>query len=150
MEFALTASAPAGDDNSYRKLGGGFFFMDKWMSLVTGTLAGGVARYVLAGAIYQALGTRFPYGTLAVNLSGCFLIGLLNSLAEAKFLLGPNARVMLMIGFCGAFTTLSTLMLETSSLMKDGETARALANVAATIILGFLLFRVGEVLGETF
>ncbi|MBI4249629.1 MAG: CrcB family protein [Elusimicrobia bacterium] len=122
--------------------------MSKWLSLAVGTLAGGVARYVLAGAIYQALGTRFPYGTLAVNLSGCFLIGAFNGLAETKFLLGPNARVMLMIGFCGAFTTLSTLMLETSNLMKDGEAMRAFANVAATIILGFLLFRLGEVLGE--
>lgn len=122
--------------------------MDKWMSLVAGTLAGGVVRYMLAGAVYQAVGTRFPYGTLAVNLSGCFLIGLLNSLAESKFLLGPNGRVMLMIGFCGAFTTLSTLMLETSNLIKDGEILRALANVAATIVLGFLLFRLGEVLGE--
>jgi len=122
--------------------------MDKWMSLMAGTLAGGVARYVLAGAIYQAVGTRFPHGTLAVNLSGCFLIGLLNSLAESKFLLGPNARVLLMIGFCGAFTTLSTLMLETSNLMKDGETLRALTNVAATIILVFVLFRLGEILGE--
>lgn len=124
--------------------------MDKWAGLVAGSVAGGVARYVLAGIVYQALGTRFPYGTLIVNLVGCFLIGVLNSLAEVKFLLGPNARVLLMIGFCGAFTTLSTLMLETSNLMKDGETARALANVAATIILGFLLFRVGEVLGEIF
>ncbi len=122
--------------------------MGKWIGLVAASAAGGAARYILAGAVYQAFGTRFPYGTLIVNLSGCFLIGALNSLAEAKFFLGPNARVLLMIGFCGAFTTLSTLMLETSNLMKDGETARALANVAATIIFGFLLFRVGEVLGE--
>lgn len=122
--------------------------MEKWISLVAGTLAGGVARYALAGVVYQAMGTRFPYGTLVVNLSGCFLIGFLNSLAEVKFLLGPNARVTLMIGFCGAFTTLSTLMLETSNLMKDGETFRALMNVAATIVLGFLLFRLGEVMGE--
>lgn len=122
--------------------------MGKWMSLAAGSLAGGVARYIIAGAMYQALGARFPYGTLAVNLSGCFLIGVLNSLAESKFLLGPNARVLLMIGFCGAFTTLSTLMLETSNLMKDGQAARALVNVAATVIGGFLLFRLGEILGE--
>lgn len=122
--------------------------MGKWIGLLAASAAGGAARYVLTGAVYQVFGTRFPYGTLVVNLSGCFLIGVLNSLAEVKFLLGPNARVLLMIGFCGAFTTLSTLMLETSNLMKGGETARALANVAATIILGFLLFRVGEVLGE--
>ena len=118
------------------------------MCLVAGTLVGGVARYALAGAVYQALGTRFPYGTLVVNLAGCFLIGWLNSLAEAKLLLGPNARVLLMVGFCGAFTTLSTLMLETSNLMKGGETFRAFANVAATIILGFIVFRLGEMLGE--
>lgn len=122
--------------------------MEKSISLIAGTLAGGVARYALAGVVYQAMGTRFPYGTLAVNLSGCFLVGFLNSLAEAKFLLGPNARIMLMVGFCGAFTTLSTLMLETSNLLKDGETARAFANVAATLIIGFVLFRVGEILGE--
>ena len=118
------------------------------MSLGAGTLAGGIARYLLAGAISQTVGARFPFGTLAANLSGCFLIGVLNGLAESKFLLGPNARVLLMIGFCGAFTTLSTLMLETSNLMKDGETARALANLALTIVLGFLLFRLGEILGE--
>ncbi|OGS01593.1 MAG: hypothetical protein A3G41_06250 [Elusimicrobia bacterium RIFCSPLOWO2_12_FULL_59_9] len=122
--------------------------MSKWLSLAVGTLAGGIARYVLAGAVYQAAGARFPYGTLAVNLAGCFLIGVLNSLAEAKFLLGPNARVLLMTGFCGAFTTLSTLMLETSNLMKNGESLRALANAAASIVLGFLLFRLGEFLGE--
>lgn len=118
------------------------------MSLLAGTLAGGVARYALAGAVYQVLGTRFPYGTLVVNLSGCFLVGWFNGLAEAKFLLGPNARVLLMIGFCGAFTTLSSLMLETSNLMKDGETLRAFANVTVTVVLGLFLFRLGEFLGD--
>ncbi|MBI4423435.1 MAG: CrcB family protein [Elusimicrobia bacterium] len=122
--------------------------MDKWTSLAAGTLAGGVARYVLAGLVYQALDARFPHGTLAVNLSGCFLIGALNALAESKFLLGPNARVLLMTGFCGAFTTLSTLLLETSNLLKDGEAARAFVNVAATLLFGFLLLRLGELLGE--
>lgn len=122
--------------------------MDKWLSLVAGTLVGGVARYVLAGSVHQLTGSRFPYGTLVVNLAGCFLIGMFNSLAEIKFLLGPNARVLLMIGFCGAFTTLSTLMLETSNLMKDGEILQALANMTATIVFGFLLFRLGEIVGE--
>lgn len=126
----------------------GVFFMDKWIGLAAGSLAGGFARYILAGVVYNAVGARFPHGTLAVNLSGCFLVGVLNGLAESKFLLGPNAKVLLMIGFCGAFTTLSTLMLETSNLMKAGETGRALANMAATGILGFLLLRLGEILGE--
>jgi len=122
--------------------------MHKIIGLAVGSLAGGFARYVLVGLVYDAAGARFPHGTLAVNLSGCFLVGVLNGLAESKFLLGPNAKVLLMIGFCGAFTTLSTLMLETSNLMKAGETGRALANVGATMLLGFLLLRLGEILGE--
>jgi CrcB protein len=122
--------------------------MGKWAGLILGSLAGGVGRYVLAGAVYRRFGVDFPYGTLVVNLTGCFLMGLFNNLAEVKLLLGPSARGLLMIGFCGAFTTLSSLMLETSNLMKDGQMARALANVAVTVIGGFLLFRFGEILAD--
>lgn len=129
---------------------GGFpgFFMSKWISLAIGSLAGGFARYALAGLAYRVLGAAFPYGTLAVNLSGCFLIGFFNSLAEQKFLLGPNARMLLMIGFCGAFTTFSTLILETSYLAKDGQVLQALANLGASVLLGFIAFHLGVLLGE--
>ncbi len=99
--------------------------MLKWGSLILGGALGTVARYVLAGAVYRAWGTAFPYGTLAVNLTGCFLVGVLTVLSEEKFILGPAGRVFLMIGFCGAFTTFSTFILETANLMKDGENARA-------------------------
>ena len=118
--------------------------MSKYMPLAVGTLAGGFCRYWLAGAVYEVFGSRFPHGTLVVNLSGCFAIGLLNALAEAKMLLGPEARILLMTGFCGAFTTFSTFMLETSNLLKDGELIRASANVAGSLIAGFVLFRLGE------
>ncbi|MBI4376148.1 MAG: fluoride efflux transporter CrcB [Elusimicrobia bacterium] len=117
--------------------------MGKWTNLLVGTLAGGVARYVLAGAVYRVLGTNFPYGTLVVNLSGCLAIGILDALAEDKFLLGPEARVLLMVGFCGAFTTFSTLILETDHLLRDGEWARAVINAGGSLILGLLLFRLG-------
>ncbi len=120
----------------------------KWINLIIGGVAGTVARYVLAGAVYQAFGTDFPYGTLAVNLIGCFAIGFLAALAEEKFLLGPNARLLLMAGFCGAFTTFSTFMLETANLMKDGETLRAFMNVVISIIVGFIVFRLGVLIGE--
>ena len=103
---------------------------------------------MLAGAVYQVLGTNFPYGTLAVNLTGCFVIGFLAALAEEKFLLSPNARLLLMAGFCGAFTTFSTFMLETANLIKDGETLRASINVAASVIIGFIIFRLGVLIGE--
>jgi len=122
--------------------------MIKWVSLTIGGVTGTFARYLVAGFIYRTMGTGFPYGTLVVNLLGCFLIGLLASLAEEKFLIGPNARVLLMIGFCGAFTTFSTFMLETSNLIKDGETIRAFMNMTLSLIVGFVVFRLGVLLGE--
>lgn len=123
-------------------------FIMKWVHLVAGGVLGTIARYVLSGAVYQTLGTGFPYGTLIVNLTGCFLIGFLAALAEEKFLLGPNARLFLMAGFCGAFTTFSTFMLETNNLIKDGEMFRAFLNIGVSVVIGFLLFRLGVLLGE--
>ena len=122
--------------------------MPKWLGLVLGGVAGTVARYTISGAAYKMLGTDFPYGTLVVNLTGCFLIGFLDTLAEEKFLLPPNARILLMVGFCGAYTTFSTLMLETSNLMKTGEPGKAFANVLASVVVGFLVFRAGVFLAE--
>lgn len=122
--------------------------MNKWLCLLIGSIAGGFARYIFAGVVYDAAGSDFPYGTLAVNLTGCFLIGLFDSWSESKFLLGPNTRILLMTGFCGAYTTFSTFILETSHLARAGETGRALANVLISVLAGFLLFRAGAVLGE--
>ena len=122
--------------------------MTKWFSLAIGGTAGTFARYLVGGLIYQIMGTSFPYGTIVVNLSGCFLIGFLAALAEEKFLLGPSSRTLLMIGFCGAYTTFSTFMLETSNLIKDGEMMRAFLNIAASVIFGFLTLRCGVYLGE--
>ncbi len=122
--------------------------MMKWIQLAVGGVAGTFARYLLAGAVYTVFGTGFPYGTLAVNLTGCFLIGFLAALAEEKFLLGPSARLLLMVGFCGAFTTFSTFMLETANLMKGGETGRAFLNVFASVVAGFLVFRLGVLMAE--
>ena len=122
--------------------------MIKWLSLALGGLAGTFARYALAGVVYRIFGTDFPYGTLAVNLSGCFLIGFLATLADEKFLLGPNLRLLLMIGFCGAFTTFSTFILETFNLMRDGEMLRAFMNVLVSVIAGFFIFWIGMLIAK--
>lgn len=122
--------------------------MGKIVALTAGSLAGGFARYYLAGFIYRVFGTNFPHGTLAVNLIGCFLIGFFASLSEEKFLMGPEVRLLLMVGFCGAFTTFSTFMLETANLLKDGENLQALLNIFLSLILGFIVFKIGMFLAE--
>jgi len=122
--------------------------MEKWLYLIGGGILGTVARYVLAGAVYQKIGTDFPYGTLIVNLIGCFLIGIFDTIFQEKFLFSPILRIFLMTGFCGAFTTFSTFILETGNLIRDGETLRAFLNVIISVILGFIVFRLGVLLGE--
>ena len=122
--------------------------MSKLIQLLVGGAIGTVARYALSVFTYRALGSDFPYGTLVVNLTGCFIIGFLAAITEEKFLFGTNIRIFLMIGFCGAFTTFSTFILETANLMKDGETFRALLNVLVSVIVGFVVFRIGVLAGE--
>ncbi|MBI2095858.1 MAG: fluoride efflux transporter CrcB [Candidatus Omnitrophica bacterium] len=122
--------------------------MTKLVYLGVGTFFGGFARYFLAGAVHRTLGAEFPYGTLAVNLLGCFLIGFLNAVSEERLLLGPGGRLLLMTGFCGAFTTFSTFMLETGNLLKDGELPRAFLNVVLSCVAGYLVFRIGALVGD--
>lgn len=118
----------------------------KILHLVLGSMAGGLARYFLANAVYRTAGAGFPYGTLAVNLAGCFILGALAGLAEDKLLLGADARLLLMIGFCGAFTTFSTFIFETDNLLREGEWLAAFLNVTVSVVLGFALFRGGRML----
>lgn len=120
----------------------------KWIYFALASIGGGFARYFLAGFVYQVFGTDFPYGTLIVNLVGCFLIGILAALADERFLLSPEMRLALMVGFCGAFTTFSTFIFETSNLIRDGETIRALLNVLISVLIGFFVFRFGVLIGK--
>lgn len=122
--------------------------MLKLAYLAIGGTIGTLARYFLSGIIYRFTGADFPYGTLVVNLTGCFLVGLFAALSDEKLVLGPDMRVMLMAGFCGAFTTFSTFMLETGNLVKDAEWLRAFGNVFLSLFAGFFLFRLGMWLGK--
>ena len=117
--------------------------MKQLVVLILGGTAGTLARFWLSGAVYQWGGTGFPYGTLVVNLFGCWLIGFFTGLAEDKFLLSPEMRLLLMVGFCGAFTTFSTLIYESDSLIRDGETLRAFINILVSVTAGFIMFRLG-------
>jgi CrcB protein len=104
--------------------------------------AGAIARFLLDGAVSARLGRAFPYGTLAVNLSGAFALGVL---VGAQ--LGENAYALAATGFLGAYTTFSTWMLETHRLAEDGRTRAAVANLAVSLALGLLAAWLGREAG---
>ncbi len=120
--------------------------MQRWLMLLAGGLCGTAARYLLSGAVYRWLGTNFPYGTLAVNLWGCLVIGFLTTLAERKFLLTSEARLFWMVGLLGAFTTFSTLIYESWRLIQDGELFLAGVNLLGSLALGLFALWMGSIL----
>ncbi len=122
--------------------------MMKWGLLFLAGGVGTLARYLLSGVVYQVLGSRFPYGTLMINLLGCFLIGFLVALSQEKFLMSENTKLFLMIGFIGAFTTFSTFIFETANLIKVGQIFAAFFNVVLSVVVGFLFFELGIFLGK--
>lgn len=102
-----------------------------------GGFLGSVSRYLVAGWTHRLWPlTTFPVGTLAVNVLGCWLIGLLAGLAEVRQLLGTDARLFLLIGVLGGFTTFSTFAYETLALTRDAEFFRPFANVLLQVVLG--------------
>jgi len=100
-----------------------------------GGFIGAVSRYLMGGLVQDRLGASFPFGTLAVNVAGCFLIGGLSELAEARAYLAPETRAFLIIGLLGGFTTFSAFGNETVNLLRDREWAFACANVTAQVVL---------------
>ncbi len=120
----------------------------QWIPLVAGGVAGTVSRYLVTGWMTRAFGSQFPYGTLTVNLLGCFLLGFFAIVSETRFPLNPHTKLLLLVGFCGAFTTFSTWILDTATLMKDGQMMAAAGNVAFSLVLGFVALRLGVLAGN--
>jgi len=98
---------------------------------------GTMGRYGMSGLVYRWLGDRLPYGTLAVNVLGSFVLGMLMQLALATDLVPRAWRLALTVGFLGAFTTYSTFSYETVRYLEEGAWRPALANVALNLLLGF-------------
>lgn len=113
----------------------------------TGGFLGALLRYGLSGLVHRLFPlTTFPYGTLAANLSGCLLIGVIAGLAESRQLFGPEIRLFAMIGILGGFTTFSTFGYETFNMIRDSEYAGALGNVGLNVLLGVVLVWAGYAL----
>ena len=101
-----------------------------------GGFLGSLFRYWLSGAVYVLIpAPRLPWGTLAVNVLGCFAIGLLGGLAETRGVLTATGRLFLLIGVLGGFTTFSTFGYETLALLREQAVARAAANIALQVAL---------------
>jgi CrcB protein len=107
-----------------------------------GGACGAVMRYWISGIAYRYLGAGFPWGTLAVNLLGSLIIGILWASFEASAL-PSHMRMLLFIGFLGAFTTFSTFALENFHLVRDGQFYLAAFNILSNNVLGIVLVFVG-------
>ena len=107
------------------------------LSVVVGSALGGVSRYFLSGVIARGVGETFPWGTLVVNVTGAFVIGLFGGLARdnASLLGSSDLWLLAVTGFCGGYTTVSSFSLQTLALARDGEGGRAIAYVALSVTL---------------
>lgn len=116
--------------------------------IAAGGAAGAVARFLVDAVVAERLGGAFPWGTLIVNASGSFVLGVLFALAIERAVLPTDIRGPLMIGFLGAYTTFSTLMLDSWRLVESGAIALALANVAGSAAIGMIAIVAGLALGR--
>lgn len=110
---------------------------------------GCLARYLLSGWVYQQLGRVFPYGTMAVNILGAFLIGLIMELALRSTMISANLRTGLTVGFLGGLTTFSTFSYETFRLLEDGELIVATTNVLVSVVFCLAFTWLGIVAART-
>jgi CrcB protein len=112
-----------------------------------GGFIGSVLRYLVGGYVQQySKSINFPYGTLAVNILGCFIIGFLAQLAENRGVFTSEARLFVFIGVLGGFTTFSSFGNETLNLMRDSQIFSAFANIGMNVVIGLLAVWLGRTL----
>ncbi|HET7875435.1 MAG TPA: fluoride efflux transporter CrcB [Methylomirabilota bacterium] len=103
--------------------------------IAVGSALGGVSRYLVGGVVQRVTGAGFPSGTLLVNVTGSFLLGLFLRYGLETPTLTPELRAFLTVGFCGGYTTFSTFSYETVALLEDGQWGRALLYVSASLLV---------------
>ena len=122
--------------------------MSRYLLVVIGGGTGALARYVAASAIMTRFGGKFPLGTLAINVTGSFLIGFLMTVLTERWQVDPRWRLLLVVGFLGGYTTFSSFEWETYAAARDGEVLLGMINVAASVMLGYAAVWLGSVLGR--
>ncbi len=126
--------------------------MFAYLWIAIGGALGSVGRYWFSGVVSRQFGETFPWGTLLVNISGSFAIGLLAALAEpgGRRFIGPTGRQFFMYGVCGGYTTFSSFSLQNLELMRDGDWVKAGANAVGSVALCLVAVWLGYALGMGF
>jgi fluoride exporter len=122
--------------------------MEKLLLVMAGGALGAASRYGISLLAVKMWGTRFPWGTLTVNLAGCFLIGLLFGLSDRVRMLTPEMRLLLITGFLGALTTFSTFSMETVSAGRAGLMVQPVVNILVNNLGGLALTVMGLWIGS--
>ena len=122
----------------------------KYLWVALGGALGSLARYAVGLWIYERMGTRFPYGTFVINISGCFIIGFALTVLDEHMGLPPAWRLAIPIGFVGAYTTFSTFEYETLRLAHNGQALTGLLYIVLSVVLGYGAVWMGTVTGRVF
>ena len=118
-----------------------------WISL--GAIAGANLRYLVAQQVAKWTGPNFPYGTLAINVTGSFVLGFFVVWTTGRAIADPRWRLMISVGFCGGYTTFSSFAYETFALVEQGQWLAAAANVAASNLLTLTAVVLGAMLARS-
>lgn len=117
--------------------------MDKIIVVALGGAIGAVARYWLGGLVNSRWPASFPLGTFVINITGSFIIGCFLTLASERMTMHPNWRLLIAVGFVGAYTTFSTFEYETLKLIEEGNILNAVGNVVLSVAVGFIAVWLG-------
>lgn len=124
--------------------------MSKLIVVALGGAIGAVARYWLGGLINSRLPMQFPLGTFVINVTGSFIIGFFLTLVSQRITIHPNWRLLIAVGFVGAYTTFSTFEFETLKLIEEGSIMSAALNVILSFALGFIAVWLGVTAARRF
>ncbi len=123
--------------------------MEKFLLISAGAILGANTRYWISDWASKKFGLGFPYGTFIINLTGCFLIGFFLTLVTERFVLDPRWRLLIAIGFLGAYTTFSTYAYESFALLYQGQWLSGMLNLLGSTILGVIAVGLGVFLGKS-